>query len=46
MRLCLSSPLPIKRNILTRFDKLYEFISSSKTIAILELAYMQISGSE
>lgn len=46
MRLCLSSPLPIKRNILTRSSKLYELISCSRTLMILELAYMQISGGE
>lgn len=46
VRLCLSSPLPINRNILTKYSNFYEFILSSPTLSILELASLQITQYE
>lgn len=42
VRLCLSSPLPINRNILTKYESFYEFIRETPTLSILELASLQI----
>lgn len=46
VRLCLSSPLPVNRNILTKYDKFYEFILATPTLNILEMASLQISHYE